>query len=264
MNWLEGLAQVSREIQQRERMLALKQQLKPFPSPAERTQTVVGGRISRDPVNRQAAMIVSKDNNWLHHFDGPVKREEPTTHRKKKTMSKGEMELVPVDSKNVPGFGGEVIELGGYQIKGKRINGELLFNIADMKDIILQMASELPDQTEKAIMPRAKEAKRAITEMMDSLAIEMGQFRNHTTKEFVEEIRQTRFATVAEISLMIKPLRELRQFFLGSDYATEINRLREFVELCERLVAIKQNGVLDAIADTMLKLAVYESGPAKG
>ena len=35
----------------------------------------------------------------------------------------------------------------------------------------------------------------------------------------------------------------------------EIARLKEFVNLCERLRRLKRNGVLDALADTIIKLA---------
>ena len=35
----------------------------------------------------------------------------------------------------------------------------------------------------------------------------------------------------------------------------EIARLKEFVDLCERLQRLKRDGVLDALANTMIKLA---------
>ena len=35
----------------------------------------------------------------------------------------------------------------------------------------------------------------------------------------------------------------------------EIARLKEFVDLCERLQRLKRNGVLDALAKTIIKLA---------
>jgi hypothetical protein len=50
-------------------------------------------------------------------------------------------------------------------------------------------------------------------------------------------------------------LREVRAFFLDKDYATELARLREFVEVCERLKLLKDCGFLDTVADTMLRLA---------
>jgi hypothetical protein len=62
-------------------------------------------------------------------------------------------------------------------------------------------------------------------------------------------------SVVSETSAMTGPLREVRQFFLGSDYDAEIKRLREFVDLCERLNKLKESGFLDSVADTMLKLA---------
>jgi hypothetical protein len=49
-------------------------------------------------------------------------------------------------------------------------------------------------------------------------------------------------------------LKEVRQFFLEESYETEIQRLHEFIDLCERLQALKESGFLDIVADTMLKL----------
>jgi hypothetical protein len=61
--------------------------------------------------------------------------------------------------------------------------------------------------------------------------------------------------TTTEVSAMMKPLEDLRKFFLGADHETEVARLREFVDLCERLEKLKESGFLDTVADTMLKLS---------
>jgi hypothetical protein len=49
-------------------------------------------------------------------------------------------------------------------------------------------------------------------------------------------------------------LKDVRQFFLNENHETEVARLKEFVELCERLQKLKASGFLDTVADTMLKL----------
>ena len=61
--------------------------------------------------------------------------------------------------------------------------------------------------------------------------------------------------TTTEVAAMLKPLEDVRQFFLGKDHEAEVARLREFVDLCERLQKLKQSGFLDTVADTMLKLS---------
>jgi hypothetical protein len=74
-------------------------------------------------------------------------------------------------------------------------------------------------------------------------------------KETLDELRGLRMATTTEVAAMLKPLEDLRKFFLGAEHDKEIERLREFVDLCERLEKLKQSGFLDTVADTMLKLS---------
>jgi hypothetical protein len=50
-------------------------------------------------------------------------------------------------------------------------------------------------------------------------------------------------------------LGDVRQFFLEDDYKKEIARLHEFIDLCERLKALKEEGLLDAVSDIILKLS---------
>lgn len=69
------------------------------------------------------------------------------------------------------------------------------------------------------------------------------------------ELRQLRMANEREMRSIIDACTEVRRFFLGRDYEQEMYRLREFVELCERLQKLKDSGFLDSVADTMLKLA---------
>jgi len=178
-----------------------------------------------------------------------AKKQTKQTQKGKTMSKKGEMQNVPYVEE------GDSIILGDTMIKGHRVGGELLFKIEDLRDVALYWASELPKKTEDAILPKAQDARRAINELIDGLGADIGNFRQ-STKAFIEEIRQIRMTMVTETASMTKGLREVRQFFLGGDYKEEITRLREFVELCERLVVLKQNGTLDAITDTMLRLAV--------
>lgn len=67
-------------------------------------------------------------------------------------------------------------------------------------------------------------------------------------------LREKRFAIDTESRLMMNQLKEVRQFFLDEKHDREVDRLREFVDLCERLKVLKESGFLDTIADTILKL----------
>lgn len=74
-------------------------------------------------------------------------------------------------------------------------------------------------------------------------------------KDIIETFRSMRMTTTTEVAAMIKPLEDLRKFFLGDDHQKEMERLKEFVDVCERLEKLKKSGFLDTVADTMLKLS---------
>jgi hypothetical protein len=145
-----------------------------------------------------------------------------------------------------------------HGIQVRRRNGpngpEDYFNVADVDALVLDRISKFPAKT-GGIVQAAKDARGVIDELMQGLGSDMDKF-DVTTKAHIESIRLTRFAMVTEVAHMIAPLKDIRQFFLASDYKEQIERLREFVDLCERLEKLKKNGTLDRIADTMLSLAI--------
>jgi hypothetical protein len=73
-------------------------------------------------------------------------------------------------------------------------------------------------------------------------------------KKRTTEIRQSRFAIEGETRALMTNLREVRNFFMDKDHASEIQKLQEFVELCERLKVLKESGFLDNVTDTILRL----------
>ena len=75
------------------------------------------------------------------------------------------------------------------------------------------------------------------------------------SNKVLESIRQTRVAISFESRQLLTDCGDVRKFFLSDDHEKEIAKLREFIELCERLRSLKNDGTLDKIADTILKLA---------
>lgn len=263
--WLIELTRLSAKLRERETLKVEKREpvRPPQFTPDEKRQTIVGGKLPYDPVNKQAAMLLCRgSDDWLSMPPAPAPKfeREETPKRKckkkgKKTMSQkmNTMARVPCQDESVAGVG-EVAIFGDYEIKGVRgANGELLFRVEDMQKVLMAMAKDLPDKA-IPILERAKDSRASVNELLDGLGHDMTAFEDGC-KKFLEDIRQTRMAVVAETSQMSKSLREVRQFFLGGDYQNEIARLREFVDLCERLQALKKDGTLDALADTMIKLA---------
>jgi hypothetical protein len=135
------------------------------------------------------------------------------------------------------------------------VNGEPLIDIDSAFAVIAAKIANLPKETRPAVKA-AEDARAIIKELMQGLGGDMERFEANS-KLYIEGIRQTRFAIVTECSQMTKPLSEVRQFFIGSDYKEQVTRLREFVELCERLQKLKESGFLDAVSDTMLRLATH-------
>jgi len=250
--WLLELERLGRQLS------AAKNEIiheRPCHSPAERKQTVVGSGMPRDPIDRQSAMLLARPGDWLAYPPAPAQRFLPP-ERKQQRKRKGRKRTM--EKLNAPlehtTFGHETAIFGDYEIKGQRgPDGEMLFKVSDMNRVLLAMAKDLPEKT-IPVLERAKDARAAVNELLDGLGADMTNFKDSCTK-FLEDVRGTRMAVVAETSQMSKGLREVRQFFLGPDYKNEIERLREFVELCERLVALKRDGTLDALTDTIIKLA---------
>lgn len=208
-------------------------------------EKVVGGQILWKPIDRQAALLLAKFP-WYCHPPSSAQPEPTikTKQRKRKTMKTPTIkETTNRDYVSETGLHVHVLP-----------NGEHALRLDEIQAAICEQISKLPKETSPTVH-QAEEAKKIIGELLYGIGGEMEKFRANV-KVYLEDIRQTRFAVVSETSLMTKELKDVRQFFLGSDYHEQINRLREFVDLCERLQKLKQIGFLDSIADTMLRLSV--------
>lgn len=98
------------------------------------------------------------------------------------------------------------------------------------------------------------EARQALLAAVEGIGENMDKIKP-MKKDLIESLRGMRMTTTTEVAAMLKPLEDLRKFFLGAEHDKEIARLREFVDLCERLEKLKKSGFLDTVADTMLKLS---------
>jgi negative regulator of replication initiation len=92
---------------------------------------------------------------------------------------------------------------------------------------------------------------------IDYLATQMKgpytEFRDFA-KSALAEVREQRIALGTETRQLMNALKEVRQFFFENDYEEQMRRLREFIDLCERLKTLKEEGFVDALVDTILKL----------
>lgn len=135
------------------------------------------------------------------------------------------------------------------------IGGEDYFSIESLAQRVIEEIMKKTPHHMSNLARAMIDGRKALNESMEGIGFIQEEL-DAKVKIFLNDLRSTRMAAVSEVSQMTQPLKDIRQFFLGHDYETQIKRLKEFVDLCERLEALKENGTLDAVADTMIKLAV--------
>ena len=140
--------------------------------------------------------------------------------------------------------------LGNEQLEHTASGDEFSANLA--KEINKRVA-RLQDQSIDLAV-RSKEAREFLEWHTDHTKKSWFDWMDQATK-IMENIRQTRVAIGFESKQLLAECGDVRKFFLSDDHAREIAKLREFIELAERLRALKNDGTLDRLADTILKLA---------
>lgn len=76
---------------------------------------------------------------------------------------------------------------------------------------------------------------------------------------YIRRLRTARMTAASEMAECLKILREVRQFFLEKDYEVEMQRLARFVGLADDFARLRAAGVLPALADCALRLAVIDA-----
>lgn len=130
-----------------------------------------------------------------------------------------------------------------------------------------KMAQEINRRTDKLsdlsvdLAIRAKQAREFLEWHTDHMKKAWMDWVDESNKVF-QDIKQTRTAIEWESKHLLTACADVRKFFLSEEHAKEVARLREFVEVMERLRSLKQDGTLDAISDTILKLYDQADKPA--
>jgi hypothetical protein len=134
---------------------------------------------------------------------------------------------------------------------------EHLINMNELAKVLTREANNLANQTPNImseLIEKTRESKQTLNEVVEGIGHSLENLKP-MKKEMIEELRGLRMTSTTEVAAMLKPLEDLRKFFLGDQHTEEVAKLKEFVELCERLERLKKSGFLDTVADTMLKLA---------
>lgn len=182
-----------------------------------------------------------------------VKTENLSAKQKQKKPTKTMNTSKITTPEHQPASAGSRMETADSGVRTKVVNGETFLNLDDVHSVIAAEIAKLPKETRPNVKA-AEDAREIIHQLMLGLGGDMEQFRANS-KIYLDDVRNVRFAFVTETAQMTSQLKDIRQFFLGSDYKDQISRLKEFVDLCERLNNLKQSGFLDTVADTMLRLS---------
>ena len=119
---------------------------------------------------------------------------------------------------------------------------------ADMEDVV-----QLLKVTNDELKTARDEMQKMCNQIVAMHHKTVGPLMDH-----IDDIRRKRQTLDNETHQMLKALGEVREFFIESKYEIEITRLKDFIVCLEKLQRFKQDGTLDAFADTIIHLAVKE------
>lgn len=220
-----------------------------FYNPDWKKQTVVGSNLLRTPIDRTAALVVSKAPWWAMppQVSGPTppKPLTPDTYKPVIKPKKGQsmsMSSTVQKINNPAQAPGTVEEKKPNDVLNAELASEFVKRSTDAIHGI------------KALVDQAMDARAALDILCDYWKPEWVEFMKQSD-ERLKTIRMTRMAFEVETKILMASLKDVRAFFLDQNHDAEVARLREFVDLCERLQKLKQSGFLDTVADTLLRLA---------
>lgn len=116
------------------------------------------------------------------------------------------------------------------------------------------------EETHELVAAATDEAakSREVLEQLKNDVVALSDVIHPQLIETATKLRSARMTVVSEVNASLSAMRDVRKFFIEHDYEVEIARLERFIALCRELMALKEAGVLDAVADTTLRLAVKE------
>lgn len=200
--------------------------------PAEK---VVGSAIKWKPIDKTAALVIARAPEWAR----PPQAEPKFVEKNKHTHQPPKMKT----------------ELTNNRLMDGKITEK---SEGDFRTEVLSAATKAFEKgvnDAEELVVRAKAARDAIDAMADSTPKAWFDCLD-VLNAAIADARNKRFALDAEMRNILASLGDIRKFFLDDRHEEEVRRLNEFVCLCERLKALKDEGFLDRIADTILSLSV--------
>ena len=134
--------------------------------------------------------------------------------------------------------------------------GEILFNSDDINAYLVAIAEECAEDC----ITKLKSLREKADEENDLIGLQLEHVAKWSSKartikaDLIETLRNLRMTAGGEINKITEDLEHVRAFFLSEKHDEELERLREFVAVLEKLQKFKDSGFLDAVTDTILKL----------
>lgn len=132
-----------------------------------------------------------------------------------------------------------------------------MINVNEVREVMVDAIHKNAPRELSKLASAAVDARSVLEEATNGIGGIMADFEDKTASA-LQTLRARRMSVVTECQSIMNALSDIRRFFLDKDYQSERDRLSEFVELCERMNALKESGFIDAISDTILKLSVSE------
>jgi len=160
------------------------------------------------------------------------------------------------------GFNSEIDKFYNREVlkSGKKLEAgtkAMSFDGDDIMKTIILLGGRMENTKEelKMVSDEVKKSKQELEKLYNELIV----LDNEVTPILLNQIktvRETRMTVEREIKSMLTTLKEIRTFFLENEYEKEVKRLYEFIGICKDLKKLQEDGTLDAISETIIKLAL--------
>jgi hypothetical protein len=220
-----------------------------FFSPAEKKQTVVGSTILRTPIDRTAAMVTAKAPWWAHP---PVEPFPPIPQ----IQTPQNKRLRPMESNSEINRSGKSFEKNVSNLDAEIPKGGTSLDYAD--EMKCRGTSALAISTierTKQLVDIAFHSKIAMDEINDGFRKSYEEFSS-VTNDALKSFIQTRMTCIREMNEVKSTLKDLRNFLCDDKHDQEIARLRELVDLIDRLLEHKKSGNLELLVEAAIRLHI--------
>jgi hypothetical protein len=109
----------------------------------------------------------------------------------------------------------------------------------------------------KGINEEVQKSKEVLQELNNQI-MDVSNIVQPALAKQITDIRNQRMALIGELSQSLNMLKEVRKFFMESEYDKEMERLERFVKVCQQIKALKEDGTFDAVVDSAIRLAIKE------